>query len=340
MPRPTLIEVAERAGVSKSTASLALRGAAVSADARARVQRAASQLGYVYDRAAAAMRGARSGTIGLIVFDLANPFYSELAAGVSESLEAEGALVLIADTREDTRRQSRFLTRMREQRLDGLILCPATGSDGTELRAQIPEDLPLVQALRHVDGLTSDYSGAENAAGTYAAGRHLIELGHRRIAFAGSSDATSVQRERFAGLAQATAEAGLGAPPVLHCEPTLAGGIAAAEAALAAPQRPTALVCFNDLVAIGVTLALAQHGLTPGRDLSVVGFDDIMEAALRTPALTTVAIEPRQLGRRAAELVLQRLDSPGGTPRSSSQPARLVVRQTSCAPPSNGHGHV
>ncbi|KFC75645.1 LacI family transcriptional regulator [Bosea sp. LC85] len=340
MSRPTLIEVAEQAGVSKSTASLALRGAPVSAEARERVQRAASQLGYIYDRAAAAMRGARSGTIGLIVFDLANPFYSELAAGVSESLEAEGALVLIADTREDCGRQSRILTRMREHRLDGLILCPSTGSDASELRAQIPSDLPLVQALRHVDGLISDYSGAENAAGTQAIGRHLLGLGHRRIAFAGHNDETSVQRERFAGLKQATDEAGLPPPISIACPPTLAGGVAAAETALALGPQPTALVCFNDLVAIGATLALAQRGMTPGRELSITGFDDIMEAALRTPALTTVAIEPRNLGRKAAELVLERLDDPNAPPKACLQPARLIVRNTTGAPSLPGHRHV
>lgn len=335
--RPTLIEVAERAGVSKSTVSLALRGEPVSADARERVQRAASELGYVYDRAAAAMRGARSGTIGLVVFDLANPFYSELAAGVSERLEVVGALALLADTGDDRGRQSRILARMREHRLDGLILCAAAGSDAAELMAQLPAGLPLVQALRRVDGLVSDYSGAQNEIGTQALARHLIELGHRRIVFAGGASETSVQRERFAGLAKAMSDAGLASPLAMPCPSSLAGGMAAAEAALTLATQPTAIVCFNDVVAIGATLALARQGLTPGRDLSVTGFDDIAEAALRTPALTTVAIEPRSLGRRAAELILARLDEPDAPPRTSLQPARLVIRDTTGAPLVHGH---
>lgn len=338
--RPTLIEVAEHAGVSKSTASLALRGAPVSIEARERVHQAASQLGYVYDRAAAAMRGARSGTIGLIVFDLANPFYSELAAGVSEGLEADGALVLIADSQDDRGRQSRILTRMREHRLDGLILCAAAGSTAADLELQIPARLPLVQMLRRVDDLASDYAGVENEPGMRAIGDHLIGLGHRHIAFAGHTGETSVQRERSAGLTQAMVAAGLAPPVTIACPPTLAGGLAAADTLLTLAPRPTALVCFNDIVAIGAALALAQHGLTPGRDLSITGFDDIMEAALRTPALTTVASEARGLGRKAAELILDRLRLPDAPARAALQPARLVVRNTTGAPSANGPFHV
>jgi LacI family transcriptional regulator len=337
--RPTIIQVAARAGVSKSTASLALRGAPVSSDARSRVRAAADELGYVHDRAAAAMRGGRSGTIGLIVSDLTNPFYAELCAGVSERLEADGALALLSDTREDLDRQARVLGRMREHRLDGLILSAAVGTEASALGQQMPAGLPVVQALRRVEGLATDYSGADNAAGTSAVGRYLVQLGHRRIAFAGGTAQTSVQRDRYGGLASALAAEGHPAPVRIPCPATLAGGVAAAEAALDHRDKPTALVCFNDVIAIGATIALAQRRLLPGHDLSVVGFDDIAEAALRRPALTTVSIQPRAIGRRAAELILERLEEPNGPPRAVIQDTRLVCRETTAAPKSLRRQH-
>ncbi len=333
--RATIIQVAARAQVSKSTASMALRGEPVARETLARVRQAAAELGYVYDRAAAAMRGARSGAIGLVIVELANPYYAELAAGVSERFEQDGVLALLANTSEDIERQRRVLAHMREHRLDGLIFCPAIGSWGSEIATQIPFGLPVV-ALRKIDGLNADYSGAENEAGMYAASRHLLDLGHRHFAYAGDTDQTSIQRERFAGVLRAMVEAGLPPPITIPSPPSLAGGVEAVNFLAARDLRATALICFNDIIAIGACSALSQRGWTPGRELSITGFDDIAEAELRSPGLTTVAIQPRCIGRAAAELILDRKSEMTSSPRNLLQPARLVIRSTTGAPQMRG----
>nr|WP_282571810.1 LacI family DNA-binding transcriptional regulator [Roseomonas acroporae] len=346
--RVTLNHVAEAAGVSRATASLVLRGSSLVAETtRARVQEAVSALGYVYNRGAAMLRARRSHTIGLLVTDLTNPFFAELAMGVQETLDAAGSVAFLASTGEDAARQERFLRRMREQNVDGVVLCPATGTPPA-LVARLREEwrLPCVQALRHVgvaDGAHAnapagalpggDYAGADYERGIDQATEHLIRLGHRRIAMIGGALRHSATRERHAGFLAALRRHGLPGDLVLRVPLTRRDGAEAVAALLDRADAPTAAVCFNDIVAFGAMLGLESRGLRAGEGFAVIGVDDVPEAPLSRPPLTTVATHPREVGEVAARLLLRRIDDPARPRESVVLPTHLVIRGSCGAPP-------
>nr|WP_246513028.1 LacI family DNA-binding transcriptional regulator [Azospirillum picis] len=321
--------VADRAGVSRSTVSLVLRGSPlVAAETRDRVQAAMAELGYIYNRGAATLRAARTQTVGLLVCEISNPFYAELTAGVDEVLDTEGFVAFIANSAEQPDRQDRFLQRMREHNVDGVILCPAAGTPHDLPGRLAGWRLPFVQALRSVPSQDSDYAGVDYQAGIEMVAEHLIGLGHRRIAFIGSNLDHSAYVDRRKGFAAAMARHGLADDLVLRCPPSRRAGAEVVGALLAHPAPPTAALCHNDVLALGVILGLEARGLHAGRDLAVTGFDDVPEAALSRPALTTVATSARQIGQEAARLLLRRIADPQGRPERVILPGRLVVRES------------
>lgn len=326
--RVTLTDIAAAAGVSRATVSLVLRESPlVHRETRERVKAAIRALDYVYDRGAARMRSGHSRTVGVIVVDLTSSFYAELTAGIDAALDRAGRIAFLANTGEDLARQARVLARFREQAVDGVILCPAEGATPDTLRL-ISDHLPCIQVLRQVGSGLADYVGTDNRLGTQLGTAHLIAQGHRRIAFVGGEADTSVARDRKAGYAATMQEAGL-VPRILSCPNTKAASAAAARAALLGDEPPTALICFNDPTAIGAMLGTHQAGRAPGRDVAIVGFDDIQDAALSYPALTSIAIDPAALGQAAADLLLSRIESRGGPRRQIIVPPRLVVRDSS-----------
>ncbi|CAO3411217.1 LacI family DNA-binding transcriptional regulator [Azospirillum largimobile] len=336
--RITLTEVAGHAGVSRSTVSLVLRGSPlVAAETRERVQAAMAALGYIYNRGAATLRAARTQTVGLLVCELNNPFYAELTAGMDDVLDAEGFVAFIANTAEQPERQERFLQRMREHNVDGVILCPAAGTQGELLDRLDLWRLPCVQALRFVSDQGRDYAGVDYQAGVETVVGHLVSLGHRRIAFVGGTLDHSAYAARHAGFTAAMRRHGLADDLVLRCPLTRRAGAEVADDLLNRPQAPTAALCYNDVVALGLMLGLEARGLRAGRDLAVTGFDDVPEAALSRPALTTVATSARQIGQEAARLLLRRIADPQGPPERIILPSRLVVRQSCGAPTPSIH---
>lgn len=325
--RVTIVDVARRAGVSKSTVSLVLAGSPlVAEETRARVSRAMSELGYIYHRGAAVLRGAQSSIIGMVINDLSNPFFHELAIGIERACQSGAYVPFIANTGEDPLRQTQVIRSMREHGAAGLILCPALGSSAAELNV-LTEGVPVVTAMRRLPGLRASVVAPENRLGACKATAHLIALGHRRIAFIGGM-AVAVRDDRLDGYRDALAEAGLPADPALVADtmPTRAGGAAAVPALLGLADPPTAALCFNDVVAIGVVRTLTTLGRTVGHDFSVIGFDDIEDARHLVPALTSVAVDGRSLGERAAEMLMQQISS--GTVHTETQlgPAELVIR--------------
>jgi LacI family transcriptional regulator len=328
--RLTLTEVAVRAGVSRSTASLVLRGSPlVAAETRDRVREAVDALGYVYNRGAATLRASRTKTIGLLVTDLSNPFFAEMAIGVDRVMEAEGYVSFLVSTGESLERQERFLRRMREQGVDGVVLCPATGTTPALLRMLRDWSLPCVQALRHVTlpgDEEGDYAGADYRFGIEQAVEHLVRLGHRRIAFIGGNLLHSATRERWAGFRAAMRRHGLEEERILRTPLTRQAGAEAIAALLDSPEPPSAAICFNDIVAFGVMLGLERRGLRAGRDLAVIGVDDLPDAALTEPPLTTVGTLPRVVGEESARLLLRRIADPTRRCERVILPARLVLR--------------
>ncbi len=335
--RVTLVDVAEHANVSRATASLVLRGSPLVAEAtRQRVLASMQQLGYVYHRAAASLRTQRSHTVGLVVTDITNPFFAELTVGIEERLDAAGHVVMLANTAESLAKQDRLLAAMHENNADGVLFCPAEGTPRALVERLAGWHLPVVLLVRYLFDVELDYAGVDNALGAELAVTHLIAHGHRRIAFVGGPATSSARRDRLRGYHDALAHHELTADEALcpSCPPTRDGGYAVIQGLLDCPDPPTAALCYNDVVAFGVMLAVQARGYTSGRDFAVVGCDDIAEAALWQPALTTVAVAPRRIGAAAAGLLLDRIADPDAPPRRVILRPELVVR-ASCGPHEN-----
>jgi LacI family transcriptional regulator len=325
----TLRDVADAAGVSRATASLVLRESPLVADAtRARVHEAVERLGYIYNRKAANLRAHRSMTIGLLVGQIVNPFFAEMVVGVDAALDEAGYVAFLVNTADRPERQLRSLQRMREQRVDGIVLCPVPGTTSRLVEQMRQWGLACVQALRYTARQGVDYAGPDYALGTEHAAEHLVRLGHRRIAYIGGNVAHSATAERHAAYAAAMKRHGLGADLLIKCPPTRQAGAEAIAAVLDRPSPPTAALCFNDIVAFGVMLGLARRALVPGRDFAVIGMDDVPDAALVDPPLTTVSTAPRLVGGEAAQLLLRRIEAPGRLPERIILPARLIVRES------------
>lgn len=336
--RPKLQDVAERAGVSRATVSQVLRGAGrISEATRTKVEAAAEALSYIPDTRAASMRSGRSREVGMVIHGLANPFNAEVISGVANELERRDHLVSILDSDDDPDRQLRNLKAFISSSRGGLIWVPATSTSTAAVDLLRKNRIPTVAFLRKPPAIDFDHLGIDNHAATDAATVYLAGLGHRRIAFFGGQGPSQVRQERIGGYESAMRRMGLGETAVLPCADSKSAGLEAAGALMRARPDVTALVCNGDMVAIGACLACQKLGLVPGRDLSIIGFDDTEDAAIATPPLTTLSVSPRQLGRKLARMLLDRMEEPGLAPVSSLVSARLVVRQTTGPAPDLAH---
>lgn len=326
----SLLDVAKAAGVSRATASLVLRQSPLVADGtRQRVIAAMESLGYIYNRGAANLRRKSTGTIGLVLSDIGSPFFSMLMAGVDEVNDAGSVVTLIANSVDSPDRQIRQIRHLREHNVDGIILCPAIGSDETLAAELVRLDLPYVQALRYAEWLGADYVGADYRAGTEKAVRHLVEAGYRRIVFVGATALHSAARERNEGFRHAIGLHGLDAGLIVAGAPDNTYDVAAFDRLLKARNPPDAAVCYNDVIALDVMNRLRALGRQPGQDFAVVGMDNLPQAEGAFPALTTVATHPRDVGRKAAALLQTRIAQSrlaGG--EHIIVPPSLIVRQS------------
>jgi LacI family transcriptional regulator len=324
----TIIEIAAEAGISKSTVSLVLKGSdAVHPETRERVNAAIRKLGYVYNRGAANLRQARSNIVGMVINDLTNPFFAELAVGIERSFQAAGYVPFIANTAENPVRQAEVIKLMREQGVAGLIISPARGTPADAFDAL---NIPVVLAMRRLAGARVASVVPDNRRGARLAVERLLALGHRRIAFLGGYADSVVRNERLEGFRAALAEAGLDAERALNIAttPTRDGGVTALEAALGNRETPTAALCFNDIVAFGVCLALRRRKLHAGTDFGVIGFDDVQEAVHADPPLTTIAVDSMGLGERAAQSVLKMIETGRNLAEDHVGEVHLVVRDS------------
>lgn len=326
--RPTIIDVANRAGVSKSTVSLVIRNSPrVRSETRDHVFRAIADLGYVYNRSAASLRSPGAGLIGLVINDLRNPFFTEFATSVQMALSARGYATVLANTDEDPAIQAQVVAAMIEHGVAALIISPAYGQDEATFAPLARAGIPALQVLRRVSGSTP-FTGPDYATGSRLAAEHLLALGARRIAFIGGLEGRAVTQSRMSGyLATAPAD-----PLILSGRPTRAFGRDAAHRL--AQQHPDvdAALCFNDLVALGLLAGCAEIGRPVGTGFRVVGFDDIEECAHAFPPLTSVRCDIAGFGRATAEAVLAWLET-GATPAPVTTTAvTLVARASSLGP--------
>jgi LacI family transcriptional regulator len=327
--RVTIVDIARAAGVSKSTVSLVLQGSPlVKPDKHDKVREAIQRLGYVYHRGAANLRRSVSDVVGLVINDLTNPFFAEMTVGLEAALQTAGLIPFLANTGESPTRQALVMRAMREHGAVGYVLCPAIGTNADDLAEVRAWGLPVTTVMRR---LLADWLSSvtpDNVGGARRATEHLLWLGHRRIAFVGGRVGMVVHEERRAGWETALRQAGLPLDPALAVEstPNRDGGAVALQRVMSLADPPTAALCFNDVVAIGVIYALNGCGLAAGRDFAVVGFDDIADARLIHPPLTTVAVESRRLGEHAATILLEQLAGTAAGPQHITGDARLIVR--------------
>jgi LacI family transcriptional regulator len=327
--RITLLDIAADAGVSRATASLVIRNVpSVAETTRKRVLRSIKRLGYVYHSGAASLRTQQSNAIGLIVSDITNPFFAEASVAIEERLAADNFVTLLGNTSEDRAKEGRVLQTMREFPARGILICPALGGETSQGAPALEGLLPIVAFARRVPGL--DYAGVDDAQGAQLAVEHLYRLGKRRIAFIGGNPKSSTGQERIEGYQRALTRSGLQFDPllVIPSAPTRRGGYDSVQRLMQIEDRPTAALCFNDVVALGVIEAIQLSGLKAGADFGVVGFNNIPDAAYSLPGLTTVDTSPRQLGETAAELLLKRIEKPESPTQTVILQPKLIVRES------------
>lgn len=326
--KPTLETVAREAGVSIPTVSQVMRGTGRISDAtRKKVLQAVDRLHYVPNARAASMRLGQSREIGFVINQLANPFNAEVVSGVVDLLEEEDYLVSVLDTRDDAERQARQLEAFIRNNRGGLLWVPALETPDRTLALLSAQGVPTVTFMRPVSP-DIDYVGVRNSEATAIATSHLVDLGHRHIAYLGGTDMTFVRKERIAGYETALAEHGIGPAIIWPSLDNKLAGLEAMDGLRAAHPETTAVVCNGDMVALGACLALARAGLHPGRDLSVIGFDDIPDALVATPPLTTMAVSPKMLGRKLARVLLDRINDPTAPAIAAEFSAKLMLRET------------
>jgi LacI family transcriptional regulator len=320
-------EVAAVAGVSLSTVSRVVNGVAVAPELAVRVRDAVALLGYRRDLTASTLRRADrlSATIGLLIEDVANPFFSALQRSVEDVAVSRHVLTFAGSSDEDPARERLLADALLARGVDGLIVAP-TGGDQSYLGRDRQAGVALVFVDRPPNFLDADVVISDNAGGAYAAVAHLIAHGHRRIAFLGDRPEVHTAVERLRGYRAALADHHLAADPALVHQGLVAPeqSRAVTHALLGLSDPPTALFTSQNLITIGAVSAL--HALGRQRAVALVGFDDIALAEALDPALTVVAQDAGGLGRAAAERLFARLDFDDGPSRRLELPTRLIVR--------------
>jgi DNA-binding LacI/PurR family transcriptional regulator len=327
----TIRDVAARAGVSVATVSRVVNRSPhrVHPATRRRVLAAVRALGYDANIIAQGLKKRSTRTVALIVPDISNPFFPAIARGIEDAARARGYAVLLCNTYEDLDRERAYLTLLGQRMVDGVVFA-TVGSNTAHLRALRREGRPVVLVARDVEGLRIDTVLVDNFRGEFEATRHLLALGHRRIAHIAGPTALHVAAERRRGYLEALAAAGLRRDAALIAEGDFAasGGRRAVGALLARGARFTAVVCANDLMAIGAIEALRAAGRRVPDDVAVVGFDDITFASLVSPALTTVAQPKYRMGQLAMERLLQLMNGSDRRPRQTVLAPQLIVRES------------
>jgi LacI family transcriptional regulator len=328
----TILDVARIAGVSPATVSHAFSAKRpVSERTRARVRAAAVRTGYRPSQLAVAMVTGRTRTLGVVVPDIANPFFSELVRGAEATAMAAGYMTIVCSSELDADLEDRCVEVLTDKRVDSLLYLPGTTRRHSCLEDAALSSTPLVIIDEEMPDLPAHASvvTSDNEEGGAAAARHLAGLGHTEIGVVAGPVGLPTAEARLRGFLVALAARDVVIPPerILRAVSyTREAGLAAGASLLARQPGITTVFCANDLIALGLMEAGMQAGRTVGRDLSVAGFDDIFVAQLVSPALTTVKQPIAELGRRAAGIAIGAIEGRDSEPRREVLPVQLVVR--------------
>jgi LacI family transcriptional regulator len=323
----TIRDVAREAKVSVATVSRALSAPhQVNKATRERVLAVAAEFGYRPSPAARSLITGRTGNIGLVVPDLGNPFFTGLLKNVQASARRSGYAVFVGDSDEDPAVEEELVRSMATQ-VDGVLLCSPGIRDG-QITA-LAENTPLVLVNRKVRGISAALM--DSAGGMRQSIEHLAALGHRRCAFLSGPRGSWSNRSRAKGLRGAVERTGMEVLTLGPFPPRYSGGTQAADLALA--ENVTAIIAYNDIMALGALARLRERDVDVPGELSLTSFDDLVFAAVSAPPLTTVAMPVDAAGRLAVDLLLSRLADPAAAVLHQELPAQLIVRQTTATPP-------
>ena len=338
MPGTTSIkQVAAVAGVSVGTVSNVLnRPHLVAESTRTRVQQVIAELGFVRNESARQLRAGHSRAVGLVVIDAANPFFSDVAAGVEDELDRAGVAVLLGNSAGSPERERRYVELFEELRVRGVLIAPS-GEDLSPVEGLERLGIPVVLLDRYPDGAPFSSVSVDDVAGGRIAATHLLERGHRVLAVVGGPTALRQVRERRAGAEEAVSRAGGALLVISTPDLTIQGGRDAADEIVLRPagERPTAVVAVNDLVAIGLLRGFTEHGVRVPDDVALVGYDDIAFAASAAVPLSSVRQPRADLGRTGAEILLAEIEAREAGRRVAPRQVRfrpeLVIRRSSAA---------
>jgi len=305
----------------------------VSPEARARVQGAIAELGYMPNVLARQLRSKRTKTIALVLTDIANPFFTTIARGVEDAARDQGYAVMFCNTDESETEEMEYVRVLIQRQVDGVLLVPATDSSAS-LQLLNKHGLPVVVLDRRLTAGRVDEVRTDSEAGAYVVVRHLLDLGHRRIAVLTGPETVSTAVDRVAGYRRAMAEEGLRPDDglVVFGGYNEASGYEMTRLILAAEPRPTAIFAANNFIAFGAIGALRDAGLRAPEDMSIAVFDDLPPGWVFDPFLTVVSQPAYEIGKQAAELMLERLAGKApAEPRTIVLPSELIIRRSTAA---------
>lgn len=326
--RVTLSDIADRCGVSRATVSLVVRDSPQIPDStKERVRAVMADMGYVYDRRAANLRGQRTFGLGLILTDIFNPALAELAMAMEDSSAEAGCSLMMGFSRDVRERQNELIRAMLEYRLDGVVLSPATGTTAADLQPLVNSGLPFVLVTRRIRGVDVDYIGPANSKAGGLLADHLASIGAKSVAFLGGFEGVSARKERLQGLRTGWKKNGLEWRPELSIVSNAgeSGGREATKALLDRGLEPDAIVAYSDTVAKGVMLELRKNGIRPGIDVAVAGIDNDPFATHMRPSLTSVDTHMTIVGGDAVKCLLARIED------SSLETTKRLITTELCA---------
>jgi LacI family transcriptional regulator len=309
-------EVAERAGVSLGTVSNVLNRPEMVAEAtRQRVQEVIKELGFVRNASAHYLRAGRSRYLGLVVLDVTNPFFTEVARGVEDAANEAGYVVILCNSDSSPEKEGRYLRVLAEQRPAGVIITPVH-NEVSYLQRLRQQEIAVVLLDRPSQTRDLCSVAVDDVLGGTLATHHLLELGHRRIGFVSGPLTIRQCAERWQGMRRAIKAAGLAPEKVMVEIPAVAQNVSAGEqcveAILQQEPRPTAIFCANDLLALGLMRGLLRRGIRIPDEIALIGYDDVEFAGALSPALSSIRQPKYELGRSAAELLLEEIGAAAG----------------------------
>lgn len=343
-PMPTIRDVAHEVGVSVTTVSHALSGKRpVNGSTRLRIRDTAERLGYRPNRIAAAMTTGKTRTLGMVVPDIANPFFGELLAAVERAAGERGYTVIACSSELDPVRETRGVRALLDRRVDALVYLAGSAGPNPALAEVDQAGVPTVVLDEQMPSLPPGACvvTVDNRQGGALAAEHLLELGHTEIAIVTGPKGLPTSAARLGGFLDALTDAGHRLPRsrIVHAGTyTLNAGRHVGASLLTRDERLTGVFCANDLIALGVVAAATKLGRDVPRRLSVIGFDDSFVASLASPPLTTVRQPLARLGKEAADLAIDAIEDPHGDHAGRQLPVELIVRDSTGRPPRRARG--